>query len=136
MLFSWCIGVLVYEARRRGKKYYNSMVYKAYAEVAINTQSSSCPHCGTTEMLCGHNGVGCVRSKQFIVYATPNLDTWEEQDRWDHYSSLIEGEDGVKRLIYQCENAENEEEALDEFHYTIPIACLDDWEFEVDYKEE
>lgn len=23
-----------------------------------------CPHCGTTEMLCGHNGSGCLRIKE------------------------------------------------------------------------
>lgn len=27
--------------------------------------------------------------------------------------------------------ANNEEEALDEFHATVPIACLDDFEIEV-----
>jgi cbb3-type cytochrome oxidase subunit 3 len=62
LIFSWCIGVYVYEARRRGRRYYNAMVYKAYAEAAINTKTEvidTCPHCGTTEMLCGHNGPGC-----------------------------------------------------------------------------
>jgi len=24
-----------------------------------NNTNMNCPHCGTTEMLCGHNGVGC-----------------------------------------------------------------------------
>lgn len=30
------------------------------------SEHDPCPHCGTTELLCGHNGVGCSRSSDGI----------------------------------------------------------------------
>ena len=32
----------------------------------FEVSTENCPHCGTTEMLCGHNGVGCSHVKEEI----------------------------------------------------------------------
>ena len=55
LLFSWCIGVMVYEAKRRGDHILQEFIYNKHIY---------CPHCGTTEMLCGFNGVGCTHESE------------------------------------------------------------------------
>ena len=56
LLFSWCIGVLVYEAKRRGDHILQNFIYNKYSE----TTTDICSYCGCTELLCGHNGPGCI----------------------------------------------------------------------------
>jgi hypothetical protein len=32
-------------------------------DLILDSKIIPCPHCGTTELLCGHNGVGCTGEK-------------------------------------------------------------------------
>lgn len=42
---------LVNIANKRGEEMRRTLIYNKY--------NDTCPNCGCTEMLCGHNGVGC-----------------------------------------------------------------------------
>ena len=65
IMFSfYCIHRLFYRARRRGIRKENAMLYASYgAGIARQYKVDTCPHCGTTEMLCGFNGVGCTSER-------------------------------------------------------------------------
>ena len=41
------------------KSYYNAPPDALIDTLVAYVEHTECPHCGTTEMLCGHNGVGC-----------------------------------------------------------------------------
>lgn len=46
---------------------YDAHVMKAIkkAHELMSTEfTDTCPHCGTTEMLCGYNGAGCDKEKE------------------------------------------------------------------------
>jgi len=66
------------------------------------------------------------KKKQFVVAATPNQETWCEQDA-DYYGDYLEGETPSYCVYYF---AYTSEEALDRFHREWPIKCLDDWEID------
>ena len=62
--------------------------------------------------------------KQFVVTAVPNQKTWHPVDKEYFEDALING------AIIEYYNCETDEKALDIFHSSEPIKCLDDWEIE------
>ena len=49
----------IIELKDKLKKSQNQLDKAQTMLIAAN--SIKCPHCGTTELLCGHSGVGCIR---------------------------------------------------------------------------
>lgn len=47
-------------AKRETRK---AVAYKIYLRTRSKYETHDCPHCGTKELLCGFNGVGCEKEK-------------------------------------------------------------------------